>query len=213
MSLMAANNSTISETRADWSNAPPLSAVPLQHYISRRIRTSIVASRPPGIDVYAMRVMHLFQVAILDVVGLALCRVPAVALGRDFLEGAADPLHMVDKFVQQYGARKLVVCKIEGFIDVDAIARVIERLGGAGPVAKALLDFREGRLVDFRHVLRRRVARQGMDGGQQLQSQRRERKRVHICVALGPAFLPTPPGRLMTFYLPVYQVTDLSSEI
>src|SRR5258706_14304310 len=52
-----------------------------------------------------------------------------------------------------------------------------------------------------------------MNGGQELQSQRCERKRVHISVALGPAFLPTPPGRLMTFYLPVYQVTDLSSEL
>ena len=85
-----------------------------------------------------MRIMYAFQVAVLDLKSLALGRIPAVALGRDFLKCAADALHMVNQFVQEHRTGKFVGREVECFVDVDTLFRLVERLGGTLAMAEAL---------------------------------------------------------------------------
>ncbi len=53
---------------------------------------STVATGTPGVDIYAMGAVHLLQITVLNLIGLALGRIPAVALGGHILKPAANPL-------------------------------------------------------------------------------------------------------------------------
>ncbi len=53
---------------------------------------STVATGTPCVHVYAMGAVHLLQITVLNLIGLALGRIPAVALGRHILKPAANPL-------------------------------------------------------------------------------------------------------------------------
>ena len=53
---------------------------------------STVASGTPGVHIYAMGAVHLLQITVLNLIGLALGRIPAVALGRHILKPATNLL-------------------------------------------------------------------------------------------------------------------------
>src|SRR6476660_5610385 len=118
------------------------------------------------------------QVFVLDLISLALARVPGFATGHG-IEARAEILYVMHQLMQQNRARLGVAAEVERLLDEHALTAKIEGFDRTSPRAHPRLKLLERQNVNVGKNGGHGVPGDGLNGAEQFKQQRHQRLIAH----------------------------------